>query len=240
MNPSLKDDASIKKDFRVLFEYLSMGNRYSRYNSDLSYVDSHPNDPGHSSKWNIHTRYHWVNLIPIIFGNKETIEFRIHTPTYDFTKIFNFIVLCSFIINYAKDNVDSILSAPFSPISIGNSSLFYILRTQRDSSYISKKIVSELCDYVRNRETFISSCMNNDNPWAEEQLFTNVNSGFWTLKRKQEKVTSENTVHKISLADAIQELAGETFAHPYTEQEIAEFEQQLAQAQQAIPINTPS
>src|SRR5690606_13696406 len=92
------DNSNIKENFNILFEYLSNGIPYSNYNNDLSYVKSHPSDPHGTSKWNIRSRYMAHNIIPLIFGNKQTVEFRIHTPTYNVDKVMYFLFLCGSIV----------------------------------------------------------------------------------------------------------------------------------------------
>ena len=108
MDPEI-NDKNINKNFDVLFSYLSMGQSFAEYGNDLSKVVSHPADPEGHQKWNIRTRYYLHNLIPLIFGNKTTIEFRIHTPTFDANKILPFIFMNSLLVNFVKDNTDNIL-----------------------------------------------------------------------------------------------------------------------------------
>ena len=103
------NDKNIDKNFDVLFTYLSMGHSFAEYGNDLSKVTSHPADPDGHQKWNIRTRYYLHNLIPLIFGNKTTVEFRIHTPTFDANKIIPFIFMNALLVNFVKDNIDNIL-----------------------------------------------------------------------------------------------------------------------------------
>ncbi len=100
---------NITKNFEIIFQFLSEGASFKMYNNDLSQVVAHPNNPGNNQKWNVHTRYFIHNLIPIIFGNKETIEFRIHTPTYDIDKILAFMLLNISIIDFVKNSSNTIL-----------------------------------------------------------------------------------------------------------------------------------
>ena len=53
--------------------------------------------------------YLLYNVIPLIFGNKQTIEFRIHTPTYDVNKIIPFIFMNSLIVNFTIKHQEKIL-----------------------------------------------------------------------------------------------------------------------------------
>ena len=111
LNNSATTKEAVRKDFSVLFNYLSMNYDYDKYGSKLSNVLNHPSDPNGNSKWNIKTRYHWVNLIPIIFGNKKTVEFRLHSATTDADRILNFLAICVGILHYTKVNVKYILKS---------------------------------------------------------------------------------------------------------------------------------
>ena len=52
------------------------------------------------------------NIIPLLFGNRQTIEFRIHTPTYDINKILPFIFMNAAIVNFTINYQSSILNNP--------------------------------------------------------------------------------------------------------------------------------
>lgn len=108
LDPSI-DSSNINKNFNVIYKYLAMGQDFKQVGEDLNNVESHPNDPNGNQKWNIRTRYHIHNLVTLIFGNKKTIEFRVHTPTYDVNKIMAFIMMNSLLINFTIQHQDSIL-----------------------------------------------------------------------------------------------------------------------------------
>lgn len=105
---------NIKNNFGILFDYLvgEKGSFYHNYNQNLGNVKHHPRDESGNQKWNIPTRYYFHNFIPLIFGNKQTVEFRIHTPTYDVNKIFMFIGLNAILINFTKIFEKEILENP--------------------------------------------------------------------------------------------------------------------------------
>lgn len=107
------DSSNLDTNFDTIFSFLSMGmpaNSFGDGSGDLSQITSHPSDPRGTRKWNIRTRYHWVNMIPILFGNKKTVEFRLHTPTEDFHKISSYLYLCAAIILYVRKKCDDILA----------------------------------------------------------------------------------------------------------------------------------
>lgn len=110
MDSTINKD-NIKENFGVLYEFLSAGQRYKDVGETLDNVHSHPSDPNGTRKWNIKSRYHWVNLIPLLFGNKATVEFRIHTPTTDMDKVLYYLLMCTSIVSYVKENTEAILSS---------------------------------------------------------------------------------------------------------------------------------
>ncbi len=112
MDPIMDNVDDIRKNFSILYKYLSMGQNYSDVDSQLKNVHSHPSDPEGRSKWNIRSRYYWVNLIPLLFGNKQTVEFRIHTPTTDINKVMNYMYICAGIVNFTIKHQTDILTTP--------------------------------------------------------------------------------------------------------------------------------
>lgn len=100
---------NIKENFDVLYRFFSGGLNYASVNNDLNNIKCHPSDPRGTRKWNIKSRYYWVNFVPLIFGNKKTIEFRIHTSTTDTNKVINFLYIIAGLINFAKKNQKSLL-----------------------------------------------------------------------------------------------------------------------------------
>lgn len=104
------DNSNINHNFGVLYKYLSMGQSFQAINYDINNIIGHPADPNGTQKWNIKPRYHIFNVIPLLFGNKQTIEFRIHTPTYDVNKIIPFILINSLLVNFVIKYQNDILN----------------------------------------------------------------------------------------------------------------------------------
>jgi len=159
MDNKITDEKSLNENFSILFDYLAEVTRFSDYNNDLKNVDLHPRDSNDNAKWNITKRYHVVNFIPIIFGNKKTIEFRIHTPTYDLHKIINFILINSMLINYVKENQSSILADYKKTVySFKNLETFmsiYFKDVKYDNCPQRDNIIDNLYEYTRNRKQYI-------------------------------------------------------------------------------------
>ena len=145
------DSRNIDENFNILYKYLSMGQDFKSIGNSLDNVISHPADPNGNQKWNIRPRYLLYNIIPLIFGNKQTIEFRIHTPTYDVNKILPFIFMNSLIINFTIKNQERILK---NKSFLNNYDLFGILSSQIDTYNISNmsSFRDLIYDYIERRK----------------------------------------------------------------------------------------
>jgi hypothetical protein len=156
IGPMLKLDKKInsktvRNNFNVIYNFLSMGSSYADFGNHMDNITTHPSDPQGSQKWNIRTRYHWVNLIPLLFGNKQTVEFRIHTPTYDNNKIINYLIICTSIISYIKENLSNILK---DASCIADLTLNDVLRNTLGND--NKEILSEVSNYIDHRKQYIN------------------------------------------------------------------------------------
>lgn len=144
--------SNIDFNFDILYKHLSCGERLGTL--PLSEVVTHPNNRNNRAKWNVGTRYYIHNLIPLIFGNKKTIEFRIHTPTFDISKIMNFLFINSSLINFVKQNEKMILQEPkflcgLSLMTVVDNGI-YNIDTDREYSILNK----EISTYISNRKNF--------------------------------------------------------------------------------------
>jgi hypothetical protein len=86
-----------EETFDNLAFYLSEGKKYQGFGAE------HPSDPDGHTKWSISSRYHFVNLIPLLFGGNKTVEFRVHVPTRNPIKVINWLYICSAIIKYTDN-----------------------------------------------------------------------------------------------------------------------------------------
>lgn len=144
---------SIDSNFGYIYEYLSMGQSFNSVNNDLNNVKSHPSDPSGNHKWNINTRYHILNLIPIIFGNKATVEFRISEITSNSTMILNELIVFSTIVNYVKHNYKELAKN----IKRNNLiSLGHVIQHAVTSMGVSGYYGS-IATYIQEKESIVSS-----------------------------------------------------------------------------------
>ena len=162
---------NIDYNFNILFRELTGG--YSM--EDLNYqslddIKNHPQDPNGSQKWNIHSRYHIHNLIPLIFVNKQTIEFRIHTPTYDLNKIMSFLTFNSLLLKYVIKNQNAILKRNY---NLSISDIIY------SHQYNSSNFPEELINYFNRRKTIAEKNNLNSNIFFnEEEIVCNFKKYF--------------------------------------------------------------
>lgn len=147
------NQSTVNYNMNVLLNFLTEGESdFSRYNYEIENIDSHPLDPKNKSKWNVIARYHFINLIPIIFGNKQTVEFRIHGPSYDYYKITSFMILCVAMIEYAKKNQTSILAGQISDIKLDY--VFSNLKKTYELKERDRLTLNYIRDYFSERKKF--------------------------------------------------------------------------------------
>jgi len=94
-----------------------------------------------TSKWHISGRYMWVNIIPLLFGKSETVEFRIHEPTFNPNLVINWLLMTISILEYAK-NTDNVLTKKVTLEDIFKDSIYG----------------SQLSKYYRDRVSFYNKC----------------------------------------------------------------------------------
>lgn len=147
------NEKNINENFNVLYKYLSHGQDFGSVGYNLDNVKAHPADPQGNQKWMVKSRYYIHNMIPIIFGNKQTIEFRLHTPTYNVSKIMAFTLINSILVNYTIKNQDLILSHKG---FVANLNLENIILGYINSIKISNRdtIVAYLFDYIKIRKYY--------------------------------------------------------------------------------------
>lgn len=152
--------------------------------------------------------YHLHNIIPLIFGNKQTIEFRLHTSTFEDFKIFNFLLLNTAILKFVLNNEKKILE---NKINFEQFHLFDILRNSfGDNSklyedtiyyfdYRRRKIRDEYC--IKNNFFFDEDSLKINNPFrryeknkysirGQKTNFLNDFSNFLTLQRRNQGLGS--------------------------------------------------
>lgn len=95
----------ISYNFGKIYHFVSDG-KYPDKNYNRKILEHPINKP----KWYINSRYYLVNLVPLIFKNFRTIEFRLHTPTNNRYKVFNWLLIISAIVKFAENHVNKVIT----------------------------------------------------------------------------------------------------------------------------------
>jgi len=218
MDPIINNE-NIKRNFGVLFKFLSSNQFYKNYKEDLNNVEYHPSDPNGESKWNIKSRYYWCNLIPLLFGNKKTVEFRVHTPTLDSNKIINYLVILSSILDYSMKYTNNILSSPL--ILSGLNIRDIIVESNPNASTL---FIDNIFEYMQQRKDYIYRVTKKGDIIADENKFKNYNVMKWssgnnsnlhTFKRRERFTFEPAIAHPVisneELQDALDAVTNNTF-----------------------------
>ncbi len=165
LNYRCQTSQDIKNDYtNIVYELSGKHSSYSKY-VPLSNITSHPSDPSESSKWYMKERYKILNLIPLIFTNKSTIEYRIFTVPNTIDKAISFLILSLIITDFVKKHDSSINS---------DSSLI--------KSYDLKKILYNTINGtnvfydIQRRQSIVNDILNNKGGFFEEKDVTIQNN----------------------------------------------------------------
>ena len=142
--------------FSELFFWLS--NNTTKFRKSFP-TGPHPMDRSGQHKWEISPRYIWLNMIPLIWGGRGTVEFRCHTPTFSTPKVINWLFIVIAILKYARKHTAELISKPFKGLAP------VTLKSIIEEAY-PKKISGVLLKYVEDRTTHYSC--KNDNTGEEE------------------------------------------------------------------------
>ncbi len=94
----------INTNYKRLFKYCTeyqAGDETKKVEADRNFNRKTKAHNG-KAKWSKLARYHWLNMCNIFFSERNTVEFRLHTPTFNATKIINWLLICNAICRYAE------------------------------------------------------------------------------------------------------------------------------------------
>lgn len=81
--------------------YIFVGDMQARYAGSLD--QPHPRDPKKEAKWQVKSRYHWLNLVNMCFYNRpKTVEFRMLRPTHNVNKLIFWIYFFNAMLLYSE------------------------------------------------------------------------------------------------------------------------------------------
>ena len=196
------DSRNIDENFGILYKYLSMGQDFKSVGNNLENVLSHPADPNGNQKWLVKCRYFLYNLVPLIFGNKQTIEFRIHTPTYDVNKILPFIFMNSLIVNFVIRNQKLILNRKN---FINSWSLLDILYMQIDQYDIPNRNAFKdlMYSYIEVRKNYCENQILKGNIVGTESEIPSPTHINWLKGQETKKKSSFRDIPEILQSDIL-------------------------------------
>ena len=122
-----------------------------------SLTQPHPSDVEKRGKWNIQSRYFWLNLVNMLFYNScKTIEFRMLRPTYNFNKIVYWIYVFNAILLYAKKIANEHSLEEIEKMSLGYITLRDIFMEVYPEELASKMyVMSDIDTYITKNQTMI-------------------------------------------------------------------------------------
>jgi hypothetical protein len=130
----------ISESFNSIYTFVSCGQAPNRqYNRKIL------DHPIKQAKWHIQSRYYLINLVPLMFKNFRTIEFRLHTPTTNRYKVFNWMLINAALIKYATEYQSYIIEHK-------TTSLSNVLNT-----IYPAKLAARLIKYVDERTAYFKA-----------------------------------------------------------------------------------
>ena len=194
------DSRNIDENFGILYKYLSMGQDFKSVGNNLENVLSHPADPNGNQKWLVKCRYFLYNLVPLIFGNKQTIEFRIHTPTYDVNKILPFIFMNSLIVNFVIRNQKLILNRKNFINSCSLLDILYMQINQYDIPNINK-FKDLMYSYIEIRKNYCENQILKGNILGTESEIPSPTHINWLKGQETKEKSSFRDIPEILQSD---------------------------------------
>ena len=162
----------INDSFTDIYTFLSGG-----LIMDSNHNIKSKNNPWGQNKWDMKTRYYWVNFINPIFGKHNTIEFRLHTPTLNPDKIINWLLMCSAIIKFAENHTELC-------IKLNKISFVQVLNFYKDffNTIHSENLSNNLINYYNNRVTYFEKDIKNNDVTSLKELTEDSIYSFNTTK----------------------------------------------------------
>lgn len=162
----------INSSYEDIYTFLAKGNKFNKYNNFNT-----ENNPWGGHKWDILSRYYWVNFTNVVFGKHKTIEFRVHTPTTNSDKIINWVLMCNAIILYAQKNIRKCVSGE--KISFRNDILNYYANSR--NTYYSKFLSANLIAYYDQRVAMFDKDFKNGEYLGLGELINDSTFSFNTI-----------------------------------------------------------
>lgn len=141
-------------------------------------------------QWNCLSRYHALNIVPLLFSPAGTVEFRVHGPTLNFDKTSAWLLICNAIVRYAETYPRKILEYKekirLSDVIFELSTNFGKDTTEKTVGLYSA-ISSHLDEYILDRTHFYAEQTVNSMAYAFNSGGESVNSTLGNLAREEFK-----------------------------------------------------
>jgi hypothetical protein len=102
-----RSEKQVNKYLNEIYHFLSCGQQLDE-NYDFNTRGTYRTP--WNRQWNCPTRYFAMNLVNYFFSESGTVEFRLHSPTLNFTKTSCWLYICIAIIRYANTYAEKILN----------------------------------------------------------------------------------------------------------------------------------
>lgn len=142
------------KDYCSKLPYFSSFEELYQYMVERPFLGDlsqpHPNDIQRERKWNIHTRYYFVNFINVLcYGKCKTVEFRFLRPTYNLNKIIFWLYVFNSIVYCAEHDI--MINGLFDLFNIYSEDIRVDLRKHLEKTKVCSDIQRELNDFIGAR-----------------------------------------------------------------------------------------
>lgn len=108
------------------------------------------------NKWNSTSRYLSFNVLPALFTEGETFEFRAHEGTVNKVKTINWLFICNAILEYADRNMEQILLKGKLKLTLTDCLKVYV----KDDA--GAFLAEYLMDYIENKKRVMNESKNTD------------------------------------------------------------------------------
>lgn len=146
----------INSSYKVIFSWLAEG-----YVPDININRKRKQHPV-NQKWNRKSRYYWLNFMNTIFSERNTIEFRLHTPTTNQQKIVNWLFICNAIIKFVSVHTSKILTNK-EPITLNDVLDYYGESFGQRGKFLSEYLKA----YVKERKDMFFKDFCEDNKTSD-------------------------------------------------------------------------
>jgi hypothetical protein len=116
---------------------------------------NHPMDRSGEHKWEISPRYYYANFIPMIWGDRGTVEFRCHPPTVKATKVIYWLFILVAILKYARKHNDILTSSRYAEITPITLNRILFEAYPKELANLIDKYCSIRKEYYKNKNDII-------------------------------------------------------------------------------------